>query len=418
MSSHKHFENKDAEKYYTWQQRQRERSNLAPNCLKTLDRVKTDARMLERQQIGSNNYRKTLNRLRTNKDRFYRQLKAIELQERAKRREQKEYNSPIPSINLTCYTQEAWIKMGGKLEEYLDSPKRFSLDVTVFSALDNLGIIDDDYEICTAAINGDTIIRLVPIDEENYSWLEKDGGSDDAEHRIHYATTVNSNDAYRFLVKNHMNYSYTLCLIPVILFPMDDCTGTIRPLLTYNTKKLLKTRLAKLFGEDNLYFPGIVCDLISLSDQENQFLEYAEQSFNGNEVTPINFASPGVYDYGTLAEYICVPFVVRYEHKSAERRVQDILEGYDESGKVNPCLCPDLVLFDDDDCEGDEEEEELPQFLFDENGLRDRILKNFAEVDGLLSAIYSGWITTTDIEDFVSEMEETIYTFGQENPWE
>lgn len=68
--------NKDANYYFTWQDKQR-KNELPEYCVKTLDRIKKNAKKLERQMCGSNNYNDTLSKLKADKEKFYRQLKSI-----------------------------------------------------------------------------------------------------------------------------------------------------------------------------------------------------------------------------------------------------------------------------------------------------------------------------------------------------
>lgn len=119
----------------------------------------------------------------------------------------------------------------------------------------------------------------------------------------------------------------------------------------------------------------------------------------------MNFAAPGAIEYDLHSDYVCIPFVVRYAHPSATRTIKDFLDSYDENGKVNPSLSPDLVLFDEDDYD---EDDELPCFSFAEEGLRDRIEKDFSTMPGVIPGVYCGWITTDDIDEFVDEMEQLM----------
>ena len=74
--SKKRFTDEKAIFFLKWQYTQRDRENMPGYCIKTLDRVKKNAKKLNRQVNGSKSYNETLFKLHADKEKFFRQLKS------------------------------------------------------------------------------------------------------------------------------------------------------------------------------------------------------------------------------------------------------------------------------------------------------------------------------------------------------
>lgn len=415
--SKNYLTNPEAQKFFEWQENQRGREDLPDYCLKTLNRVRRNAQKLERQVKGSNGYQDTLRRLRADKDKFFRQLRAMPKRDFGVK-DLKEILPPMKMINCTHYTLDSWIRsQGGNRENYMARQTPYSLADFQDSTLEQCGVsVTEDGEVDYGSFSRDAIFRTVVIDEEYYAWLEKTGKVDEEPNRIAYINSVSDADADRLLHKNRLDVTYTICVIPVVVFYDLGTPPLTRWELSQNTKNLIFACLSRIFGEANVYFPGIIGKTDDIFNAQEEILEQTARYFNEGVMAKQYKNTEQRHKGVSNAAMGAIPFVIRYVHESASIPIREIVEEEEVFPLRLQNLYPDLIDFDyskdgeDEDWEEEDSASCLPTkvSLLDE-GISEAI-QNDIRRPGVDPLDTGTWILADELPEFVEEMQEFFRT--------
>lgn len=393
----KHFSDKNADYFWKWQDRQRSRGHMPDFCVKTLDRVRKNAQKIDRQIEGSKGYNETLVRLRADKDKFYRQLKSSRKV------------SPPPKANCSHYTLFSWMEsQHGNRENYIRMQYPYDLDGFMLMALRLFGadITEDGPDF--GQYSQDTILRIIVIDEEYYAWLENTFRDDTEENRLKYMETVSDEDADRLLKKNHLNATYTVCVMPFLILYENGVPPLTRWEMSEDTKNVILSCLTRVFGEGNVYLPGIYGKADDLYNRKDRTLQQAVNYFtHGLREYQYRDCNQKHKGYATVAT-AGIPFVVRYVHPSASAFFGDILgaKGYkrEEAGKF-----PDLIRFLDmeDTLDAQEAESDLPEVSLINDGVSAAIISDI-ERAGVHVLDCGGWMDINDLPDEIELLQAEV----------
>src|SRR5699024_4129853 len=212
--------------------------------------------------------------------------------------------------------------------------------------LDLLGVKDKDLEkVDYGVLTPDASIKVIVIDDEYYGWLRKNRKEDTEGNRLAYMNTVSDEDADRLLHKNHLDVTYTACVIPVIVLYDNGVPPITRWELSKNKKDIIHNCLTRVFVESDVYFPGTLGKIVEVFKKEERLLEQAAR-YCDESITPKNYRDTEQKHKGACnAAKAAIPFVVRYVH-SAISPVNVILE---KEGPFRQNLYPDLVDFLDNE---------------------------------------------------------------------
>lgn len=426
--SKKYLKNPEARHYFEWQEKQRERKDLPDYCIKTLNRVEKNAKKLERQEKGGNNYKDTQRKLQADKEKYYRQLKSRPKDIASTIEEMKKVMPPASEMNTTHYTLDSWKKsQGGNRENYMEAQQPYNFAAYLDRTLDLLGVKDKDLEkVDYGVLTPDASIKVIVIDDEYYGWLRKNRKEDTEGNRLAYMNTVSDEDADRLLHKNHLDVTYTACVIPVIVLYDNGVPPITRWELSKNTKDIIHNCLIRVFGESDVYFPGTVGKIDDVFKKEERLLEQAARYFDEG-VTPKNYRDTEQKHKGACnAAIAAIPFVVRYVH-SAISPVNVILE---KEGPFRQNLYPDLVDFldneDFDEYENDadnvddfaaddqideiclnDDDDHMAEVSFEDEGIPAAIHADIGR-EGVNAITFGEWIVLWTIPEFVEAMKASF----------
>lgn len=373
------MKNKDAIRFYNWQEKQREKIDLPDFCIKTLDRVKKNAKKLERQVEGSNNYKNTLSKLRADKDKFYRQLKS-----QPSRLVGITDILPVTSYNISRYTLDMWESaQGGNEENFIEREMPFDLLLYAYSvmqmSLEYNTITEKDLERLKE-------VQIVTIDEEYTVWLKERGFEDNQENRLRYINTVDKKTADRLLRKNDMDWTYTLCLIPIVVFFPQVAPEKTYWKMTKNGRLKAQEELEKLYGEGNVYIPGVICSLDTILEKENLLIERVHRAMAGNPPCFEEFERQ-THDPNSISEEYFAVFAVRYRHKSATIDI-DTVFGERHGKEESLLLDPWNVFFEDID----EKEHKFPARFRMSGSVLEKEIANAFSMSNVDTDIYPAWM--------------------------
>ena len=385
------MKDKNAEKYDAWQEKQRKK-DLPEYCIKTLDRIKKNAKKLNRQEEGSNHYNQTLQKLKADKDKFYRQLKNT-------KKVSINQVVPVKKMLLTHYALDIWKEIQkGNEENYQISQSPYDLYFFIFS---RLSMQEEAGQFSIEDADEDFAIKTVVIDEEYKEWLKKENKNDSPKNRMAYCTEISDEDADRLLRKNRLDVTYTLCGFPIILSFGKEAPHHISSSLSGKTVQEMYSVLGKYFGEENVFVPGIICTEEVFLEDEDEILKMAD-CFYREKPFDISHYKEQVFPNDDENQIVICPFVVQHRVNSATIPLTDVITRTADNDEESFRLDPTDIVFDD--LPEDEGYEISRHFAMSKTNLYERFSDDFSHVLAI-PQIYPGWVDALGVVGTGEDLE-------------
>lgn len=272
------------------------------------------------------------------------------------------------------------------------------------------------WEADEKAPRGPFTIKSVVIDESFEEWIQKNNKKLSIGNLNEYMRQITKDEADILLKKHHFNLNLTLCAYPVILIDHNKNIDETNFGFSEEDTKNLQSMLESVYGEGNVWVPGVVTPVVELRKRNNHLINKAHEYFSGKEKIQLG----SKYDiqrnrYHDNVFSLCVPFVVKHELESSVYSLEDscdlmfldelesityfvnqvhFLNEYETCAAQNPVIGNNVGLDFAED-----------SFSITGSGFAEIITKEIQAGDGREVVMFRGWDEYDVIEDMVDEFE-------------
>ena len=209
----------------------------------------------------------------------------------------------VDYLSVIRYTKEKWDEIFPEDAEewaYISNPD---------SVLDFIDVQQHLMEQNIGFANESIPLKIVVLDDEYNTWL--DGDEDTPSARLSYCDSVTVDDALRLAQKHDMQYSYTLCMFPLVILP-DDLESKKKK-LNRQTQEAFQKYLKAITPNLDVYVAPFLVDFRKIEEVESEIIAIAKQEMSGSKATtPECFKT---IEIGSDPFMLCgIPIVFRETH--------------------------------------------------------------------------------------------------------
>lgn len=264
-------------------------------------------------------------------------------------------------------------------------------------------------------------VKCVVIDKSFEDWLQKNNKKLSIGNLNEYMMQISKEEADILLKKHHFNLNLTLCAYPVTLIDHNKNIDKTNYKFSEENTKNLQSMLESVYGEGNVWVPGVVIPALELSNREQYLINKAFAYFSGKEKLQLgskyNIQKNRFHDN---IFSLCVPFVVKNEFNSSVYTFKDcsdlgfidelesityyvnqvhFLTEY-ETGKAQNSAIGNSM--------GIDAEKADVSFSIKDSGFAELITKEIPAGEGREVVMFSGWDEYDEIENMIEEFEEEL----------
>ena len=216
--------------------------------------------------------------------------------------------SPITSLSVTRYTFDAWMKCypdSNELEWYEKTCPDSLVDFIATTAVSSAKQFEQyNLSIPTMA---------AVLDDEYWEWLKDRENT--ATERASYAREMSKKDALRLARKHGMDYSYTVCLYPLML-GYDEYRMSNKRVLSKETCAEFAKYLRSVMPKLGVYVLPYCLEMKHAQHYEERLINMTK-SFLDNKVEIVEKKWENVHGRRkSLISLYCIPVVFREKHNT------------------------------------------------------------------------------------------------------
>lgn len=258
-------------------------------------------------------------------------------------------------------------------------------------------------------------VKSVVIDESFEEWIQKNNKKLSIGNLNEYMLQISKEEADILLKKYCFNLNLTLCAFPVVLIDKNHDIDVTNYKFSEEDTKNLQNKLESVYGEGNVWVPGIVTPVYDLCDCQKYLINKAFEYFSGKEKIRLSSAYD-VQENLTYENYfaLCVPFVVKNEFNSSVYDFNDISDVgvIDELESITYFVDQVNFLTEYEACE--EEESLEDSFSITSSGFGEIIAKTILAGEGQQVVMLNGWDEWDAVMDMIEDFEEELACNGNE----
>lgn len=277
-------------------------------------------------------------------------------------------------LRMTRLTFEAWMKCypDSNKEEWEMVTQPHCLSDFVMDGIEQMGYNPD---LCVDDVEK---VKIVPIDDEYFKWLEETGTENTTERRAEY--DMPDDKAEELLKKYHLNRDNHLMAFVSAVFSENEYKMS----LSDETQSVIRNCLNRVYGAENVWFPGYIMDIDNFEEKFDKLMDMGSEYFESRRVIRLDSCKDGMMEEKDLT-FVIIPFMVK--------------------GTCSASVV-DINKFFDSDIMRDFPEEHTFDFLG--SGINEMLAKDLC-VDGVNTMPNA--INYNELEDFIDEIENSFVTY-------
>lgn len=250
-------------------------------------------------------------------------------------------------------------------------------------------------------------VKSVVIDKSFEEWIQKNNKKLSIGVLNEYMLQITKEEADTLLKKYCFNLNLTFCAYPVILIDHNNDIKETNYRFSEENAKNLQHLLEGVYGEGNVWVPGVVVPVDELGRRRSHLTNKAFEYFSGKRKIQLGAkydVQSNIYNDNFFS--LCIPFIVKNEFNSSVYNFKDTSDlGFiDELESITYFVDQVNFLTEYDTCETEEAEND--SFSIIKSGFGEIVAKEIPADEKREVIMFKGWDEWDAVMDKIDEFEE------------